>query len=123
MRRSGAGLLIGFNRYRKATQMNENTNLRIDFYEAMRRFHGEGLDSLLCFWIDTRTRTCSSRPQLCNEMSYDFCVQLRVLTPYPEDPVQASIMAKAVLFVRDGGSWISSGHTPFPAKGMTRTEL
>lgn len=52
MRRSGCmGLLIGFESVQKGTQneVKKIKNLRIDFYEAMRRFHGEGLGILGAF--------------------------------------------------------------------------
>ena len=45
MERSGClGLLIGFESVQKGTQneVKKIKNLGIDFYEAMRRFHGEG---------------------------------------------------------------------------------
>ena len=45
MKRAGClGLLIGFESVQKETQdeVNKIKNLRVDFYEAMRRFHGEG---------------------------------------------------------------------------------
>ena len=52
MKRAGClGLLIGFESVQKGTQneVNKIKNLRIDFYEAMRRFHGEGFGILGSF--------------------------------------------------------------------------
>ena len=52
MKRAGClGLLIGFESVQKGTQneVNKIKNLRIDFYEAMHRFHGEGFGILGSF--------------------------------------------------------------------------
>ena len=68
MRRSGCqGLLLGFESVQKDTQheMKKIKNLKIDFYEAMRRFHGEGYQHprRLCFWLRLRKQGCV-RPDL-----------------------------------------------------------
>src|SRR4030043_2171697 len=83
----GLGLLIGFESVQKGTQ-NEGDkikNLKIDFYEAMTRFHGEGFGILgsFVFGFDYENKDVF-------EQTLDFImrcrmdvVQVRVLTPYP----------------------------------------
>ena len=88
MRRSGClGLLIGFESVQKGTQneVRKIKNLKIDFYEAMRRFHDEGFGILgaFVFGFDYENKDVF-------ELTLEFimrsrmdCVELRILTPYP----------------------------------------
>jgi len=68
MKRSGCmGLLIGFESVQKRTQvgMKKMRALRIDFSEAIRRFHGEGIGVLgtFIFGFDGESKdVCSIRP-------------------------------------------------------------
>jgi radical SAM superfamily enzyme YgiQ (UPF0313 family) len=129
MRRSGClGLLIGFESVQKATQneVMKIMNLRIDFYEAMRRFHGEGFGILgsFVFGFDYENKDVF-------EQTLDFImrchmdvVQLRVLTPYPGTRLYKRLLGEGRLFVRD---WWLRGYPPdtllFQPKGMTADEL
>jgi len=129
MRRSGClGLLIGFESVQKATQneVMKIMNLRIDFYEAMRRFHGEGFGILgsFVFGFDYENKDVF-------EQTLDFImrcrmdvVQLRVLTPYPGTRLYKRLLDEGRLFVRD---WWLRGYPPdtllFQPKGMTADEL
>jgi radical SAM superfamily enzyme YgiQ (UPF0313 family) len=129
MRRSGClGLLIGFESVQKATQdeVVKIKNLRIDFDEAMRRFHGEGFGILgsFVFGFDYENKDVF-------EQTLDFImrcrmdvVQLRVLTPYPGTRLYKRLLSEDRLFVRD---WWLRGYPPdtllFQPKGMTADEL
>jgi radical SAM superfamily enzyme YgiQ (UPF0313 family) len=129
MRRSGClGLLIGFESVQKATQneVMKIMNLRIDFYEAMRRFHGEGFGILgsFVFGFDYENKDVF-------EQTLDFImrsrmdvVQLRVLTPYPGTRLYRRLLGEGRLFVRD---WWLRGYPPdtllFQPKGMTADQL
>lgn len=129
MRRSGClGLLIGFESVQKAIQneVMKISNLRIDFYEAMRRFHGEGFGILgsFVFGFDYENKDVF-------EQTLDFImrcrmdvVQLRVLTPYPGTRLYKRLLGEDRLFVRD---WWLRGYPPdtllFQPKGMTADEL
>jgi len=129
MRRSGClGLLIGFESVQKATQneVMKITNLRIDFHEAMRRFHGEGFGILgsFVFGFDHENKDVF-------EETLDFImkcrmdvVQTRILTPYPGTRLYKRLSGEGRLFERD---WWLRGYPPdtllFRPKGMTAHEL
>ena len=129
MRRSGClGLLIGFESVQKGTQngMNKIRNLGIDFYEAMRRFHGEGFGVLgsFVFGFDYENKDVF-------EQTLEFIMrcrmdvlQLRILTPYPGTRLYERLLSEGRLFVRD---WWLRGYPPdtllFQPKGMTADEL
>ena len=129
MRRSGClGLLIGFESVQKATQneVRKITNLRIDFDEAMRRFHGEGFGILgsFVFGFDYENKDVF-------EQTLDFIMRcrmdvvgLRVLTPYPGTRLYKRLLGEDRLFVRD---WWLRGYPRdtllFRPKGMTADEL
>jgi radical SAM superfamily enzyme YgiQ (UPF0313 family) len=129
MRRSGClGLLIGFESVQKGTQneVKKIKNLRIDFYEAMRRFHGEGLGILgaFVFGFDHENKDVF-------EQTLEFimrgrleCIELRILTPFPGTPLYERLLSEGRLFVRD---WWLRGYPPdtllFQPKGMTADEL
>jgi radical SAM superfamily enzyme YgiQ (UPF0313 family) len=129
MRRSGClGLFIGFESVQKATQneVMKIKNLRIDFYEAMRRFHGEGFGILgsFVFGFDYENKDVF-------EQTLEFIMrcrmdvlQLRILTPYPGTRLYKRLLSEGRLFVSD---WWLRGYPPdtllFRPKGMTANEL
>jgi len=129
MKRSGClGLLIGFESVQKTTQdeVRKIKNLKIDFYEAMRRFHGEGFGILgsFVFGFDFENKDVF-------ELTYEFImkshmdvVQLRILTPYPGTRLYKRLLSEGRLFEHD---WWLQGHPPdtvlYQPKGMTAEEL
>jgi radical SAM superfamily enzyme YgiQ (UPF0313 family) len=129
MERSGClGLLIGFESVQKGTQneVKKIKNLKIDFYEAMRRFHGEGFGILgsFVFGFDYENKDVF-------EQTLEFImrgrldvIQLRILTPYPGTRLYKRLLSEGRLFVRD---WWLRGYPPdtllFQPKGMTFDEL
>jgi radical SAM superfamily enzyme YgiQ (UPF0313 family) len=129
MRRSGCrGLLIGFESVQKGTQngMKKIKNLRIDFCEAMRRFHGEGFGILgaFVFGFDYENKNVF-------EQTLEFimsgrldCIELRILTPYPGTQLYERLLSEGRLCVRD---WWLRGYPPdtllFQPQGMTADEL
>jgi radical SAM superfamily enzyme YgiQ (UPF0313 family) len=129
MRRAGCrGLLLGFESVQKGTQheVQKIKNLKIDFYEAMRRFHGEGFGILgsFVFGFDYENKDVF-------EQTLEFImrgrldvIQLRILTPYPGTPLYKRLLSEGRLFARD---WWLRGYPPdsllFQPKGMTFDEL
>ncbi len=129
MERSGClGLLIGFESVQKGTQneVNKIKNLRIDFYETMRRFHGEGFGILgsFVFGFDYENKDVFEQTlEFIMRCRMDV-VQLRILTPYPGTRLYHRLLSEGRLFVRD---WWLDGYPPdtllFQPKGMTADEL
>jgi radical SAM superfamily enzyme YgiQ (UPF0313 family) len=129
MRRSGClGLLIGFESVQKATQneVMKITNLRIDFHEAMRRFHGEGFGILgsFVFGFDYENKDVFEQTlEFVMRCRMDV-VQTRILTPYPGTRLYERLSGEGRLFERD---WWLRGYPPdtllFRPKGMTADEL
>ncbi|HLO26067.1 MAG TPA: radical SAM protein [Geobacteraceae bacterium] len=129
MRRSGClGLLIGFESVQKATQneVMKITNLRIDFHEAMRRFHGEGFGILgsFVFGFDYENKDVFEQTlEFVMRCRMDV-VQMRILTPYPGTRLYKRLSGEGRLFERD---WWLRGYPPdtllFRPKGMTADEL
>jgi radical SAM superfamily enzyme YgiQ (UPF0313 family) len=129
MRRSGCrGLLIGFESVQKDTQheMKKIKNLKIDFYEAMRRFHGEGISILgaFIFGFDYENKDVF-------EQTFEFiikgcldCVQLRILQPLPGTRLYTRLLSEGRLFEPD---WWLRGYPPdtllYQPKSMTADEL
>jgi len=129
MKRSGClGLLIGFESVQKATQneVNKIKNLRIDFYEAMHRFHSEGFGILgsFVFGFDYENKDVFEQTLEFIMRSRMDVVQLRILTPYPGTRLYKRLLSEGRLFVRD---WWLRGYPPdtllFQPKGMTADEL
>ncbi|MGD0661186.1 MAG: radical SAM protein [Syntrophorhabdales bacterium] len=129
MRRSGCmGLLIGFESVQKETQneVKKIRNLRIDFYEAMRRFHGEGFGVLgaFVFGFDYESKDVFEQTLEFVMRSRMDCVELRILTPFPGTRLYERLLSEGRLFVRD---WWLRGYPPdtllFQPKGMTADEL
>jgi radical SAM superfamily enzyme YgiQ (UPF0313 family) len=129
MRRAGClGLLIGFESVQKATQneVKKIKNLRIDFYEAMHRFHGEGFGILgsFVFGFDYENKDVFEQTLEFIMRSRMDVVQLRILTPYPGTRLYERLLNEGRLFVHD---WWLRGYPPdtllFQPKGMTADEL
>ena len=129
MKRAGClGLLIGFESVQKGTQneVNKIRNLRIDFYEAMHRFHGEGFGILgsFVFGFDYENKDVFEQTlEFILKSSMDV-VQLRILTPYPGTRLYKRLLSEDRLFVSD---WWLRGYPPdtliFQPKSMTADEL
>jgi radical SAM superfamily enzyme YgiQ (UPF0313 family) len=129
MRRAGCrGLLLGFESVQKGTQheVRKIRNLKIDFYEAMRRFHGEGFGILgaFIFGFDYENKEVF-------EQTYEFIiksgldvVQLRILTPLPGTRLYTRLFSEGRLFEPD---WWLRGYPPdtllFQPQSMTAEEL
>ena len=129
MRRSGClGLLAGFESVQKRTQneVKKIKNLKIDFYEAMRRFHGEGFGILgtFVFGSDYENKDVFEQALEFIMRSRMDCAELRILTPYPGTRLYERLLSEGRLFVRD---WWLRGYSPdtllFQPKGMTADEL
>jgi radical SAM superfamily enzyme YgiQ (UPF0313 family) len=129
MRRSGCmGLLIGFESVQKGIQheVKKIRNLRIDFYEAMRRFHDEGFGILgaFVFGFDYENKDVFEQTLEFTMRSRMDCVELRILTPFPGTRLYERLLREGRLFVRD---WWLRGYPPdtllFQPKGMTADEL
>jgi len=129
MRRSGClGLLIGFESVQKGTkhEVKKIKNLRIDFYEAMRRFHEEGFGILgaFVFGFDYENKDVFEQTLEFIMKSRMDCVELRILTPFPGTRLYERLLSEGRLFVRD---WWLRGYPPdtllFQPKGMTAYEL
>ncbi|MGZ6240417.1 MAG: B12-binding domain-containing radical SAM protein [Syntrophales bacterium] len=129
MKRAGClGFLIGFESVQKETQreVKKIRNLRIDFYEAMRRFHGEGFGILgaFVFGFDYENKDVFGETLEFIMKSRMDCVELRILTPYPGTRLYKRLLSEGRLFVRD---WWLRGYPPdtvlFQPNGMTADEL
>jgi radical SAM superfamily enzyme YgiQ (UPF0313 family) len=129
MKRAGClGLLIGFESVQKDTQdeVNKIKSLGIDFYEAMRRFHGEGFGILGCFvfGFDYENKDVFEQTHEFIMRSRMDCAQLRILTPYPGTRLYQRLISEGRLFVDD---WWLRGYPPdtllYQPKGMTADEL
>src|SRR3990172_917470 len=101
-------------------------NLRIDFYEAMRRFHGEGFGILGAFVFGSDYENTDVFEQTLEFIMRGRleCIELRILTPYPGTPLYERLLSEGRLFVRD---WWLRGYPSdtllFQPKGMTADEL
>ena len=129
MKRAGClGLLIGFESVQKGTQneVKKIKNLRIDFYEAMHRFHGEGFGILgaFIFGFDYENKDVFGQTLEFIMRSRMDCVELRILTPFPGTRLYERLLNEGRLFVSD---WWLRGYPPdtllFQPKGMTAEEL
>jgi len=129
MGRSGCmGLLIGFESVQKETQnrMKKINALKIDFSEAMRRFHGEGIPILgaFVFGFDYENKDVFDQT-LEFSMKYHLdSVQLRILVPYPGTRLYTRLSKEGRLF--EPKWWLhgySSDHLLFQPKGMTSDEF
>jgi radical SAM superfamily enzyme YgiQ (UPF0313 family) len=129
MKRAGClGLLIGFESVQKVTQneVHKIKNLKIDFYEAMRRFHNEGFGILgsFVFGFDYENKDVFDQTFEFIMKSHIDVVQLRMLTPYPGTRLYTRLLNEGRLFVDD---WWLRGYPLdtllYQPKGMTADEL
>ena len=129
MKRAGClGLLIGFESVQKVTQdqVRKRRNLKVDFYEAMRRFHGEGFGILgsFVFGFDFENKDVFEKTYEFIMKSYMDVVQLRILTPYPGTRLYDRLISEGRLLARD---WWLRGYPPdtvlYQPRGMTADEL
>ena len=129
MKRSGCvGLLIGFESVQKETHdgMKKIRNLRIDFPEAMRRFHGEGIAILgaFIFGFDHENKDVFDQTLEFIMRSRMDCAELRILTPFPGTRLYKRLLDEGRLFVPN---WWLQGYPPdtllFQPKGMTADQL
>ncbi len=129
MRRSGCvGLLIGFESVQREIQhgMKKIKSLRIDFFEAIRRFHGEGIAVLgaFIFGFDHENKDVFDQTLEFIMRSRLDCVELRILTPFPGTRLYSRLLKEGRLFVPN---WWLQGYPPdtllFQPKGMTAEEL
>lgn len=129
MKRAGCqGLQIGFESVQKETQdgMLKLKNLGVDYSEAMRRFHGEGIaiQGAFVFGFDYENKDVF-------DQTLDFLfaqrldlAQFRPLTPYPGTLLYKRLLKEGRLLVPDwwlkGDGW---KHPLFRLKGMSPDEL
>jgi len=129
MRHSGCrALLIGFESVQKNVQesMAKTRKLKIDYGEAMRRFHDEGISILgaFVFGFDHETRDVFDQTlEFAMNHRIDLA-QLRPLVPYPGTRVYQKLRSEGRLPVPDW--WlkgIGSNNLLFRPKSMTPDEF
>jgi radical SAM superfamily enzyme YgiQ (UPF0313 family) len=129
MKRSGCvGLLIGFESVQKETQnqMKKIRGLGIDFPEAMRRFHEEGLMVLgaFVFGFDHEDKGVFDQTHEFIMACRMDCIELRILTPFPGSRLYKRLLAEGRLFLPE---WWLRGYPPdtllFQPGKMTPEEL
>jgi radical SAM superfamily enzyme YgiQ (UPF0313 family) len=129
MRRSGCvGLLIGFESVQKEThdRMKKIRSLKIDFSEAIHRFHDEGIAILgaFIFGFDHENKDVFDQTFEFSIKNRLDCIELRILTPFPGTRLYSRLLKEGRLFVPD---WWLHGYPPdtllFQPKGMTSEEL
>jgi len=129
MKHSGCvGLLIGFESVQKQIHdgMKKIRNLKIDFPEATRRFHEEGIAILgaFVFGFDHENKDVFDQTlEFTTECQLD-CVELRILAPFPGTRLYSRLLKEGRLFVPN---WWLQGYPPdtllFQPKGMTAEAL
>jgi len=129
MKRSGCvGLLIGFESVQKEIHdgMKKIRNLKIDFSEAMCRFHGEGMAILgaFVFGFDHEDKDVFDQTLEFSMKNHLDCIELRILTPYPGTRLYKRLLEEGRLFAPN---WWLQGYPPdtllFQPKGMTAEDL
>jgi radical SAM superfamily enzyme YgiQ (UPF0313 family) len=129
MRRSGCvGLLIGFESVQKEAHdgMKKIKNLKIDFSEAIRRFHDEGIAILgaFIFGFDHENREVFDQTLEFSIKNRLDCIELRILTPFPGTRLYKRLLEEGRLFAPN---WWLQGYPPdtllFQPKGMTSEDL
>ena len=129
MRRSGCvGLLIGFESVQKEAhnEMKKIRNLKIDFSEAIRRFHDEGIAILgaFIFGFDHENKDVFDQTLEFSIKNRLDCIELRILTPFPGTRLYKRLLEEGRLFAPN---WWLQGYPPdtllFQPKGMTADEL
>ncbi len=129
MKRSGCvGVLLGFESVQseRGGDLNKLKHLSIDFMEAMRRFHGEGIAVMgaFIFGFDHETvDVFDSTLEFVNRSRLDIA-ELRILTPFPGTPLYARLREEGRLFAPE---WWLHGYPPdtllFRPRGMTPDQL
>jgi radical SAM superfamily enzyme YgiQ (UPF0313 family) len=127
--RSGCqGLLIGFESVQSRVQegMAKTKNKKIDYSEAVRRFHGEGIPVVGAFILGFDYENKNIFPQTYEfimKNSLDFA-QIRLLTPYPGTELYNRLLSEKRLFAHE---WWLHGYSTrtllFRPKNMTPGEL
>jgi radical SAM superfamily enzyme YgiQ (UPF0313 family) len=129
MRRSGCvGLLIGFESVQREAHdgMRKIRSLKIDFPEAIRRFHDEGIAILgaFIFGFDHENKDVFDQTLEFSIKNRLDCVELRILTPFPGTRLYKRLLDEGRLFAP---VWWLDGYPPdtllFQPKGMTAEEL
>jgi radical SAM superfamily enzyme YgiQ (UPF0313 family) len=129
MRRSGCvGLLIGFESIQKEIHdgMKKIKNLKIDFSEAIHRFHNEGIAILgaFIFGFDHENKDVFDQTLEFTMKNRLDCIELRILTPFPGTRLYKRLLEEGRLFVPN---WWLQGYPPdtllFQPKGMTAQDL
>ena len=129
MRRSGClGLLIGFESVQKKTLggMKKIDNLKIDFADAVRRFHGEGITILgaFVFGFDHENKDVFDQTLEFSMKNRLDCLELRILTPFPGTRAYSRLLNEGRLLAPD---WWLQGYPPdtllFQPKNMTTDDL
>ncbi len=129
MGRSGClGLLLGFESVQPdpAAGMRKLKALTVDFAEAVRRFHGEGMAVMgaFIFGFDHEDGDVFDRTLEFAMKSRLDCAQLRVLCPFPGTRLYARLLAEGRLL---DPRWWLGGHHPdtllFRPRGMTVDEF
>ena len=129
MRRSGCvGVLIGFESVQKGSQqrMKKTRNLKIDFSEAMHRFHGEGIGIMgaFVFGFDSENKDVFEQTLEFSVKNRLDGIELRILTPFPGTRLYRRLLDEGRLFVTD---WWLHGYPPdtllFQPRGMSAEEL
>jgi radical SAM superfamily enzyme YgiQ (UPF0313 family) len=106
MKRSGClGLLIGFESIhdRAQSRMSKLRKLKVDYAEAIRRFHGEGIMILgaFIFGFDDEDKDIFDRTlEFATSHRLDL-VQFRYLAPYPGTRLYERLLKEGRLFVTD----------------------
>jgi len=129
MRCSGCvGLLIGFESVQKEAhnEMKKIRNLKIDFSEAIRRFHDEGIAILgaFIFGFDHENKDVFDQTLEFSIKNRLDCIELRILTPFPGTRLYKRLLEEGRLFAPN---WWLQGYPPdtllFQPKGMTSEDL
>lgn len=128
MRRSGChALLIGFESVQNETQnrMLKLKKLKVDYSEAMRRFHGEGIAVLgaFVFGFDHETKDVFDQTLEFAFVNGVDLAQLRCIIPFPGTRLYQRLLKEGRLLVPDW--WLSSKRSTllFRPKGMTPDEF
>lgn len=129
MRCSGCeGLQIGFESVERQIQdrMRKTSTLKMDYSEAMRRFHGEGIAILggFIFGFDDESKNVFDRTLEFITASRLEGIQLRILCPFPGTRLYKRLLGEGRLF--DPRWWLkeeSLGPLLFHPKCMTPDEL
>jgi radical SAM superfamily enzyme YgiQ (UPF0313 family) len=106
--------------------MKKIRNLKIDFSEAVHRFHGEGIALLgaFIFGFDHENKDVFDQTLEFSIKNRLDCMELRILAPFPGTRLYARLLKEGRLFVPN---WWLHGYPPdtllFQPKGMTGEEL